>query len=159
MSKKKSPSPELRALAEQVEQHLAAIRKTIRAPLESEFARGNLTGPQTSLVAAVVVASPSGLTLKDLAAQLGLAHSTVSVMATRLVEKGLLTRQPHPTDGRATLLVASAPVRNFLRTEMPRLTLSPLVTALRRASDTDRRQILRALEKLRSLVEANQSQR
>ena len=158
MSKKKAPSPELRALAEQVEQHLAAIRKTIRAPLESEFARGNLTGPQTSLMGAVV-ASPSGLTLKDLAAQLGLAHSTVSVMATRLVEKGLLTRQPHPTDGRATLLVASAPVRNFLRTEMPRLTLSPLVTALRRASDSDRRQILRALQKLRVLVEANQPPR
>jgi DNA-binding MarR family transcriptional regulator len=158
VSKKKSPSPELRALAEQIEQHLAAIRKTIRAPLESEFARGNLTGPQTSLMAAIV-ASPSGLTLKQLAEQLGLAHSTVSVMAARLVEKGLLTRQPHPTDGRATLLVASAPVRNFLRTEMPRLTLSPLLTALDRASDTDRRQILRALKKLRALVESNQSPR
>ena len=155
MPKKKSPSPELRALAEQIEQHLAAIRKTIRQPLESEFARGNLTGPQTSLMQAVVT-SPSGLTLKELAAQLGLAHSTVSVMAARLVEKGLLTRQPHPTDGRATLLVASAPVRNFLRTEMPRLTLSPLLTALRRASDTERRQILRALKKLRALVESPQ---
>jgi DNA-binding MarR family transcriptional regulator len=152
--KKKSPSPELRALAEQIEQHLAAIRKTIRAPLESEFARGNLTGPQSSLMQAVVT-SPSGLTLKELATQLGLVHSTVSVMAARLVEKGLLTRQPHPTDGRATILVASAPVRNFLRTEMPRLTLSPLLTALRRASDSERRQILRALEKLRALVETH----
>lgn len=158
MPKKKSSSPELRALAEQVEQHLAAIRKTIRVPLESKFARGNLTGPQTSLMAAVVT-SPSGLTLKQLAAQLGLAHSTVSVMAARLVEKGLLTRQPHPTDGRATILVASAPVRNFLRTQMPRLTLSPLVTALGRTSDSDRRQILHALEKLRALVEANQPSR
>lgn len=158
MPKRKSPSPELRALAEQVEQHLAAIRKTIRQPLESEFARGHLTGPQQSLMAAVV-ATPSGFTLKQLAAQLGLAHSTVSVMAARLVEKGLLTRRPHPTDGRATILVASAPVRNFLRTEMPRLTLSPLLTALGRASDTDRRQILRALQKLRSLVESNQSSR
>jgi DNA-binding MarR family transcriptional regulator len=156
--KKKSPSPELRALAEQIEQHLAAIRKTIRAPLESEFARGNLTGPQSSLMQAVVTSS-SGLTLKELATQLGLAHSTVSVMAARLVEKGLLTRQPHPTDGRATILVASAPVRNFLRTEMPRLTLSPLLTALGRASDTDRRQILRALQKLRALVESNPASR
>ena len=155
MPKKKSPSPELRLLAEQVEQHLAAIRKTIRAPLESEFARGNLTGPQSSLMEAVI-RSPDGFTLKQLAAQLGLAHSTVSVMAARLVEKGLLTRQPHPTDGRATILVASAPVRNFLRRQMPRLTLSPLVTALGRASDADRRQILRALEKLRTLVEAKQ---
>jgi DNA-binding MarR family transcriptional regulator len=153
--KKKSPSPELRALAEQIEQHLAAIRKAVRAPLESEFARGNLTGPQTSLMQAVVT-SPGGLTLKQLSAQLGLAHSTVSVMAARLVEKGLLTRQPHPTDGRATILVASAPVRNFLRTQMPKLALRPLVTALNRASDTDRRQILRALKKLRTLVEPPQ---
>lgn len=153
MSAKKAPSPELRALAEQVEQHLAAIRKTVRQPLESEFARGNLTGPQSSLMEAVV-RSPEGLTLKQLAAQLGLAHSTVSVMAARLVEKGLLTRQPHPTDGRATILVASAPVRNFLRNRMPKLTLSPLVTALSKASDSDRRQILRALQKLRTLVEA-----
>lgn len=152
------PSPELRALAEQVEQHLAAIRKTIRQPLESEFARGNLTGPQTSLMAAVV-ASPGGLTLKQLSAQLGLAHSTVSVMAARLVEKGLLTRKPHPTDGRATILVASAPVRNFLRTQMPRLTVGPLVTALGRASESDRRQILRALKKLRAFVESNQPTR
>lgn len=152
MPAKKAPSPELRALAEQVEQHLAAIRKTIRQPLESEFARGNLTGPQTSLMQAVVL-SPDGLTLKQLAAQLGLAHSTVSVMAARLVEKGLLTRKPHPTDGRATILVASAPVRSFLRTRMPKLALSPLVTALRKASESDGRQILRALEKLRSLVE------
>lgn len=151
---KRSASPELRALAEQVEQHLAAIRKAVRQPLESEFARGNLTGPQTSLMGAVV-ASPDGLTLKQLAAQLGLAHSTVSVMAARLVEKGLLTRQPHPTDGRATILVASAPVRNFLRTQMPRLALRPLVTALGKTSDPNRRQILRALKKLRSLVEAN----
>jgi DNA-binding MarR family transcriptional regulator len=151
---KRSASPELRALAEQVEQHLAAIRKAVRQPLESEFARGNLTGPQTSLMGAVV-ASPDGLTLKQLAAQLGLAHSTVSVMAARLVEKGLLTRQPHPTDGRATILVASAPVRNFLRTQMPRLALRPLVIALGKTSDPNRRQILRSLKKLRSLVEAN----
>ena len=149
------PNPELRALAEQVEQHLAAIRKSIRKPLESEFARGHLTGPQTSLMQAVVL-SPGGLTLKQLAAQLGLAHSTVSVMSARLVEKGLLTRQQHPTDGRATILVASPAVRNFLRNRMPRLTLSPLVGALSKASDADRRQILRALTKLRTLLESQQ---
>jgi len=158
VAKKPALSPELRALAEQVEQHLAAIRKAVRAPLESEFARGNLTGPQSSLME-TVIRSPNGLTLKQLAAQLGLAHSTVSVMAARLVEKGLLIRQPHPTDGRATILVASAPVRNFLRNRMPKLALRPLLTALARTSDADRRQILRALEKLRSLVEANQSPR
>ena len=152
MSPKKAPSPELRALAEQIELHLAAIRKAVRAPLESEFARGHLTGPQSSLME-TVIRSAGGLTLKDLAKQLGLAHSTVSVMAARLVEKGLLTRQPHPTDGRATILIASAPVRNFLRSRMPKLALRPLVAALGRASEADRRQILRALQKLRTLVE------
>ncbi|HEV2578722.1 MAG TPA: MarR family transcriptional regulator [Acidobacteriaceae bacterium] len=148
------PTAELRALAEQVEQHLAAIRKTIRQPLESEFARGHLTGPQSSLMEAVVRV-PGGLTLKQIAAQLGLAHSTVSVMAARLVEKGLLTRQQHPTDGRATILIASPAVRSFLRNRMPSLTLSPLLTALSKASESDRRQILRALTKLRSLVETH----
>ena len=152
MPAKKAPNAQVRVLAEQVEQHLAAIRKSIRQPLEREFARGNLTGPQSSLMEAVVF-SPTGLTLKQLAAQLGLAHSTVSVMAARLVEKGLLTRQPHPTDGRATILIASPVVRSFLRNRMPRLTLSPLVTALGKASDSDRRLILRALQKLRALVE------
>jgi DNA-binding MarR family transcriptional regulator len=148
----KDANAQLRPLAEQVEQHLAAIRKSIRQPLEREFARGNLTGPQSSLMEAVIFSS-GGLTLKQIAAQLGLAHSTVSVMAARLVEKGFLTRQPHPTDGRATVLVASPPVRNFLRDRMPRLTLSPLVKALGKASDADRRQILRGLQKLRALVE------
>lgn len=158
MPKKSAPNPEIRALAEQIEQHLAAIRKTLRAPLESEFARGHLTGAQHSLMQAVVL-SPGELTLKDLAKQLGLAHSTVSVMAARLVEKGLLARQPHPSDGRATILVASAPVRNFLRNQMPQLTLSPLVTALDKTSDSERRKILRALEKLRTLVESGQPPR
>lgn len=147
------PKAELRILAEKVEQHLAAIRKAARQPLESEFARGHLTGPQRSLMQAVV-ASSAGLTLKELATQLGLAHSTVSVMAARLIEKGLLTRRAHPKDGRATILVASPPVRNFLRNRMPQLTLSPLVTALSKASDAEQRQILSALRKLRTLIES-----
>jgi DNA-binding MarR family transcriptional regulator len=149
----RTPTAEIRALAEQVEQHLAAIRKAARRPLEAEFARGNLTGPQSSLMN-IVVQLPSGITLKDLAAQLGLAHSTVSVMAARLIERGFLDRKPHPTDGRATLVVASAPVQRFLKTQMPKLALTPLVTALNRASESDRRDILTALARLRILLES-----
>ena len=149
----RGPKPGLRPVVEQVEQHLRAIGKAVRRPLDAEFAKGNLTGPQRSLMAAVVDAA-DGLTLKELAAQLGLAHSTVSVMAARLIERGLLSRKEHPTDRRATLIVASQPVRDFLRKQMPKLARSPISAALRRASNAEQRLILTALERLRALLEA-----
>src|SRR6185312_16627789 len=100
--KKKSSSEEgkLRELAQELEQHLTAIRQEIRRPVEAEFAKGGLTGPQRSVMQAVV--HSEGRSLKELSAQVGLAHSTVSGIVDRLEKRGMLKRNANPTDRRHT---------------------------------------------------------
>ncbi len=119
--------------------------------METTFATGGLTGPQRSVIHALVTSD--GLSLKQLAARVGLAHSTVSGIVDRLESRGFALRLHDENDRRATVIVPSAEVRNFLRYEMPNLVISPLLETLRVASVTDRATILRGLRKLRTLVE------
>ena len=56
MAKKKrtlGEKAELRQLALELEQYLTAIRQEIRRPVEAEFAKGGLTGPQRSVMQAL----------------------------------------------------------------------------------------------------------
>src|SRR5882757_1631424 len=136
-------SSELRELAQQTERQLNIIQRSIRQRLQAEFARGNLTGPQRLVMAALV--RTQGLSLKQLSEAVSLAHSTVSGIVDRLVKQGLIERQTHPTDRRITFLVALPPVREFLATRMPELALHPLLKALSQASPTERRAITQGL--------------
>jgi DNA-binding MarR family transcriptional regulator len=151
--KKKSDSRQanLRQLAQELEQHLTAIRQEIRRPVEAEFAKGNLTGPQRSVMQAVV--HSDGRSLKELSAQVGLAHSTVSGIVDRLETRGMLQRQTHPTDRRHTRIVASKEVREFLEKKYPVLATHPLLEALRRAAPNERDAIVRGLRTLRRLLD------
>ncbi len=56
-----------------------------------------------------------GLTLGELAAHLYLDKSTASRVADALERKGYAERSPHPTDGRALLLVATERGRELYR--------------------------------------------
>jgi len=143
-------SSELRELAQQTERQLNIIQRSIRQRLQAEFARGNLTGPQRLVMAALV--RTQGLSLKQLSEAVSLAHSTVSGIVDRLAKQGLIERQTHPTDRRITLLVASPPVREFLETRMPELALHPLLEALRHASPTELRAITKGLNTLIQLL-------
>jgi DNA-binding MarR family transcriptional regulator len=149
-SRDNGPSPRLRALAQQTERQLNIIQRSMRQRLQAEFARGNLTGPQR-LVMSVLVRT-QGLSLKQLSEAVSLAHSTVSGIVDRLAKQGLIERQTHPTDRRITLLIASPPVREFLRTRMPELALHPLLTALGQASATERKAITQGLNTLSQLL-------
>src|SRR5271156_5005159 len=140
-------------LAREGDQHLGVFRQRLREPLETEFARGGLTGPQRMVMQALV--KSQGLSLKELSAQVSLAHSTVSGIVDRLQARGLVERRRDDADGRATIITASATVRDFLSTRMPQLTMSPLLEALRAATATERSIVLRGLRKLRALTEAN----
>ena len=73
---------ELNTLAREISEHLSVIRQILRRPMEAEFARGHLTGPQ-QLVMEVLVRS-HGLSLKELSQQVSLSHSTVSGIVDRL---------------------------------------------------------------------------
>jgi DNA-binding MarR family transcriptional regulator len=142
-------------LAQEVDQHLSVIRQRLREPLETEFARGGLTGPQRMVMQALV--QSQGLSLKQLSAQVSLAHSTVSGIVDRLQARGMVSRQKDEADGRATVIAPSLEVREFLANRMPELAISPLTEALRGASDSDKAAVLRGLRKLRALIEASRS--
>jgi DNA-binding MarR family transcriptional regulator len=143
----------LHRLAREIDQHLGVVRQRLREPLEMEFARGGLTGPQRIVMQAL--ANSQGLSLKQLSAQVSLAHSTVSGIVDRLQARGMVERSRDQADGRATVITASASVRDFLSNRMPELALSPLLMALRDASPADKAAILRGLKKLRTLVEGS----
>lgn len=138
---------ELQQLALEIEQHLTAIRQEIRRPVEAEFAKGGLTGPQRTVMQALV--KSDGLSLKELTARVGLAHSTVSGIADRLEKRGLLERQPNLRDRRHTRIVVSSVVRGFMEKKYPMLAAHPLFDVLRLANSTERNAIVRGIRTLR----------
>jgi DNA-binding MarR family transcriptional regulator len=143
--------PDLTQAAETIERDLRAIRERIRRPLEAAIARGNLTGPQQSVMHALV--HSEGMSLKELSAHLGLAHSTVSVIVDRLQERGLVERRTSETDRRVSRIAVTRQVRDFVRKTMPGLTIHPLVEALGRATAAQRRAIVEGLKILREVLE------
>jgi DNA-binding MarR family transcriptional regulator len=138
-------------LARQIELRLNGIRQRLRQPLESEFARGQLTGPQRSVMS-VVVAVQEPLQLREITRAVGLAQSTVSGIVERLVQAGMLVRTDDPVDARATRIAASPAVREFLETRVPELTRSPLAAALRKAGRKKAQAIYEALSRLDDLL-------
>ena len=127
----------------------------MREPLETEFARGGLTAPQRMVMQALV--QSEGLSLKQLSAQVSLAHSTVSGIVDRLQVRGFVLRRRDEADGRATVIAPSAEVRDFLSNRMPELAISPLTKALRGASKSEQATVLRGLRKLRALIEQSRA--
>ncbi len=143
---------ELADLAQEIERELRIIREMLRKPVEAEFARGELTGPQRSIMQ-ILVRSPGGLSLKELSNQAGLAHSTVSGIVDRLEKRGMAQREQDHIDGRFSKIRTSAQVETYLRDTLPRVTLHPVIQALRRAQPAERRAILRGLRILHRLVD------
>jgi DNA-binding MarR family transcriptional regulator len=141
----------LLALAQEIERDLRAIRGHLRRPLEAEIARGNLTGPQQSAVAALLHAGP--MSLKELSGRLGLAHSTTSGIVDRLEKQGLVERKVDEADRRLTRIGASKVVRKFVKERMPQLEMHPLVEALRGSKPGKRKAVAAGVKGLRRLLE------
>jgi len=139
-------------VAREVEEHLSALRRILRQPVETQFARGNLTAPQRGVMEALY--RSGGLSLKDLSRQIGLAHSTVSGIVDRLEQRGLAARKRDPEDGRATIIVVSKTVSDYMRREYRALVLHPVAEALRHAGPGARATILEGLRLLRRAAEA-----
>src|SRR5262249_32651468 len=137
----------LMAMAEEVERHLRAARDALRRPLETAYAEGGLTGPQRSVMGALV-RSP-GMSLKELSRAVGLSHSAVSSITHRLERRGLERRKGDPEDRRITRIVVADAVVRFVREQVPMLTLSPIVAALGSASGREREKVIEGLRILR----------
>ena len=140
-----------RRLAESIERDIREIREALRRPLEAEYAEGRLTGPQRSVMQAVF--RSSGLSLKELAAGVGLNHSTVSSIVDRLEGRGMILRSTDPEDRRITRISVTTGVRDFMRERAPALVSDPLARALAQAPEADRRAIRRGLQALRRVLE------
>jgi DNA-binding MarR family transcriptional regulator len=141
----------LLSMAQEIDQHLRSIRRTLQQPVEAEFARGCLTGPQRSVMQAVV--RQGALSLKDASREVGLAHSTVSGIVDRLEKQGLVERQTDKRDHRVNRIVASKVVRDYVRDILPTLVVHPLAEALKRAKPAERKAILEGLRMLRRVLE------
>jgi len=146
------PTKDLTALAQEIDRDLRAVREIVRRPLAMEIARGHLTGPQQSAMAALVT-SPDGMSLKALSQHLGLAHSTTSGIVDRLEKRGMIMREQHESDRRLTRITVSDEVRRFLQEKLPTLTIHPLVEALRHAKPDERSAITVGLKTLRTVLE------
>ena len=149
--KRKRQEAELRQLALELEQHLTAIRQEIRRPVEAEFAKGELTGPQRSVMQALV--QLGGGSLKELTARVGLAHSTVSGIVDRLEKRGLVERQPDLNDRRHTRIIVSGEVREFMEKRYPVIAAHPLFDVLRLAEATERKTIVTGIRTLRKFLD------
>lgn len=141
----------LTGLAQEVNRDLQAIRGMLRRPLQAEIARGNLTGPQQSVMAALIQAGP--MSLKELARHLELAHSTTSGIVDRLEKRGMVKRQVDSADRRLTRIAATREVEDFVKNTMPELGTAPLLAAMRRGKPPEREAIVQGVKMLRKLLE------
>lgn len=140
----------LAEMAEAIERDIREIREKLRRPLEAEFARGQLTGPQRGVMQAVF--HSNGMSLKELCGRVSLAHSTVSGIVDRLVARGMLERRVNETDRRFSIIVVTKAVRDFMEKKAPDLIVQPLVRVLISATPSERRMILKGLETLRHVI-------
>jgi DNA-binding MarR family transcriptional regulator len=140
----------LTEMAERIERDVREMREKLRRPLEAEFARGQLTGPQRSVIQAVF--HSEGVSLKELCSRVSLSHSTVSGIVDRLVARGMLERRVDETDHRFSNIRVTKAVRDFMRRKAPYLIAQPLARALARATPAERKKIFKGLELLRRVI-------
>lgn len=146
------PDQQAAALAEDVMEHVRALRKLLLGggPEPSDRHGSGLTGPQVAALTALFKQGPA--TLTELAERLHLSHSTTSGIVDRLQARGLVARSRDERDGRVTRVAVTAPVEAYVR----KLRSSPyggLVTALERATPAQRAAVAEGLSTLRELLE------
>ncbi len=139
------------SLAQSIELDLREIRQILRRPLDSEYARGQLTAPQRMVMQ--VLFYSEGMSLKELCERVSLSHSTVSGIVDRLQAKGMAARRTDSADRRLTRIAVTPAVRQFMQQQAPRLTAQPLTEALSRLSERERRAISRGLRLLRQALQ------
>lgn len=140
----------------QARQLREAIRVLVRRFALAERADISCCGMTVAQAATLEALSHGGLRLSDLGRRLGIAPSTLTRNLARLEERGLIHKEPDPTDGRAQRVVLSEEGREaalgvsrneeaFARSVLDRLprdsvettleTLEDLLTAVRDATE------------------------
>jgi DNA-binding MarR family transcriptional regulator len=146
------PGEELAVLAEDVMEHVRALRQLLLGggPEPGDGSAAGLTGPQVAAMAALVKDGPARIT--ELAERLHLSHSTTSGIVDRLQARGLVSRTRDDRDGRISRVAVTGPVEAYVR----QLRAGPyggLVAALRQATPAQRAAVTEGLTTLRELLD------
>ena len=132
-----------------------AIRKIVRALRDSaHVAQGQtgLTGAQLFVLR--VLAEHPGLSINELAERTMTHQSSVSVVVSRLVDRGLVARTTAPDD-RRRLVVALTPRGRLLHRKAPAVAQELLVTAVRKLASEPRRGLAAGLQALTDALGAS----
>jgi len=87
----------------EVAQLILVLAERVRAAFTESLATFDLTGPQLHLLRRLQLDGPQPT--RELAGQLGAEVTTVTSLADRLEQRGLIERQPDPRDRRVRRLV------------------------------------------------------
>jgi DNA-binding MarR family transcriptional regulator len=147
----------IEADAARITAHLDAIRRVLRDSVWAQARRFSvpLTPPQILVLQHLVDHTRdtgTGLSLSELSARMGLAHSTVSGIVTRLEARNLLRRTTHPQDRRFVRIELTEPVKEWLERDLPAIRLGPVAAAIRTATIQERASILDGLATLERLL-------
>ena len=141
--------------------HLEAIRRVLSRSRWAEARRLPipLTPPQLLAMQVLVESTrkepdAGGLSLSELSEHMGLAHSTVSGIVTRLERLGLVQRRTRLEDRRYLRIDFTDRVREWLEHDLPALGLGPLATALELATEDERATVMTGLAVLERLLGA-----
>lgn len=132
----------------EVREVMDGIRRLVRLLRVSARASERLvgiSGAQLFVLQRLAEAGPCSI---NTLAEATLTHqSSVSVVVTRLIERGLVTRRPSPEDGRR-VEVSLAPAGNALLREAPPMAQAQLITGLRKLEPEVREGLARGLSAL-----------
>jgi DNA-binding MarR family transcriptional regulator len=132
---------ELSAVLNSTVRLTAALNRSARQAREHV----GLTGAQLFVVR--LLAEAPAQSVNDLAARTGTHQSTVSVLVSRLVARGLVARSTDAADGRRVTL-ALTPAGRALTRKAPTPAYARLADALRRLPQRERRALAQSLARL-----------
>jgi len=136
--------------AEQMVHYMRAIRSMLKYAEDADVATSNLSVPQIDVLK--LLNASDGQSLKDLSAQLGLAHSTVSGIVDRLEQRELVQRRQDSGDKRYIRIYLTPQVKEYVNKTLNARRSSVLVKALEMLPAEERQEILNSLSKLQDLL-------
>lgn len=144
--------------AEQVAASLQAVRRAMREAIWSDARRLGPPAmtPQQVFALQVLVdhqrETGGGMSVSQLTERMGLAHSTVSGIVSRLEARELVERATDDRDRRITRIRVIDPVLDWVKRDLPAMRLGPLAAAMSRATPAERAAVIDGLETLKRLI-------
>jgi DNA-binding MarR family transcriptional regulator len=127
--------------------HAAAIR--LLRTLRREDAASGISAPRLSALSVLVFGGP--MSLAELADAEQVRAPTMSRIVEALVQAGLATREPHPSNRRMVRIAATAEGKRLLEAGRERR-VRALTGRIARLADSERRALARGVEILEQIV-------